>query len=415
MMFYRRLLGSPLASRVSRNKIRLVFGARQTGKTELLRRTLGGTDALFIDLGVSAERRRLETDPSRFGREARALPKSVTTIVVDEIQKVPALLDEIQNLYDEAKSRFQIFLTGSSARKLRRHSANLLPGRCHTFRLLPVCQWESEGPARTDWAGAEPGARLQASKPALKPFPAQGLERTLMLGNLPGVRTESLRTAAATLSAYVEIYLEEEIRREALARDLGAFAVFLRLAALESGQQVNLARLSTESGVPAASLKNYYQVLEDTFVGFWLRPYAHRGRKRLLTTPRFFLFDTGVRNAAAGLPLDRAMLASEGPRLLEQWVGLELYRRSSYLGAGHGVSFWRSVSGAEVDFVWQGPREDVPIEVKWTARPQPADARHVERFLAHYPKRARRGLVVCRCERAERLSSRVMAVPWNEL
>ena len=167
--------------------------------------------------------------------------------------------------------------------------------------------------------------------------------------------------------------------------------------------------------MPASSLKNYYQVLVDTFVGYWIPAFSRRGRKRLLTTPRFCFFDTGVRNAAAGLPLDRSMLASEGPRLLEQWVGLELHHRSSYLGAGHGVSFWRSASGAEVDYVWQGPHEDVPIEVKWTARPQPADARHVETFLGHYPKRARRGLVVCRCERAERLSSRVVAVPWNEL
>jgi predicted AAA+ superfamily ATPase len=413
-MFYHRLLSAPLTSRVSRNKVRLVFGARQTGKTELLKRTLRGENSLYIDLGSSAERRRLEADPSRFGREVRALPKRIATIVVDEIQKVPALLDEIQNLYDERKSRFQIFLTGSSARRLRRHSANLLPGRCHTFRLVPVCQWEAQGPSRTDWQGAEPGARFQESPPAPKPFPAQSLDRTLLLGNLPGIRTETSSTAAATLSAYVENYLEEEIRREALARDLGAFAAFLKLAAMESGQQVNLAHLSRESGVPAASLKNYYQVLEETFVGFWLRPYARRGRKRLLTTPRFLFFDPGVRNAAAGLPPERSILASEGPRLFEQWVGLELQYRSSYLGSGHGVSFWRPASGAEVDYVWQSPREDIPIEVKWTARPQPSDARHLEAFLAEYPSRARRGLVVCRCERAERLTDRVIAVPWNQ-
>ena len=98
MLFYRRVLRTPLASPVSRNKIRLIFGARQTGKTELLTRTIRGAEAFYTDLGAPAERRRLEADPSRFGREARALPKRVTTIVVDEIQKVPALLDEIQNL-----------------------------------------------------------------------------------------------------------------------------------------------------------------------------------------------------------------------------------------------------------------------------------------------------------------------------
>jgi len=412
-MFYRRLLQAPLQSAASRHKVRLLLGARQTGKTELLRRSLEPSATLFFDLALTADRRRFETDPSRFGREARALSGRVRNLVVDEIQKVPDLLDEIQSLYDETKTRFQIFLTGSSARQLRRHSANLLPGRCHTFRLGPVCQWETATPERIAWPGAGPGAAARPAPGAPKPFPAQTLERTLLLGNLPGIRTEPARTARATLSAYVENYLEEEIRREALARDLGAFAVFLKLAAVESGRQVNLTRLSQESGVPAASLRNYYQVLEETFTGFWLRPYARPGRKRLLTTPRFLLFDTGVRNAAAGLPADRAILAAEGPRLLEQWVGLELLYRCAYLGTGHGVSFWRSVSGAEVDFVWQSPREDVPIEVKWTARPRASDARHLEVFLSEYPRRARRGLLVCRAERAERLTERVLAVPWD--
>lgn len=408
-MFYRRLLEQQLSSRVSRNKIRLLFGARQTGKTELLRHAT--RRASFFDLTATAERRRFEEDPSRFGRELRALPERSEGVVVDEIQKVAALLDEIQGLYDEQKTRFQIYLTGSSARQLRRHSANLLPGRSHTFRLTPVCQWEAEGPRRVDWPGAEPSNRRQQTE--LRGFPAQNLERTLLLGSLPGVRTEAERTATATLSAYVENYLEDEIRREALARDIGAFSVFVKLAAVESGRQINLARLSQHSGVPAASLKNYYQVLEDTFVGWWVRAYGRAGRKRLLTTPRFLFFDTGVRNAAAELPADRAILATEGPSLLEQWVGLELLYRVSYLGRGHRVSFWRAVSGAEVDFVWESPRQDVPIEVKWTARPRPTDARHVEAFLDEYPRRARRGLLVCRCERPEQLTERVLAVPWN--
>lgn len=412
-MFYRRFLARSLSSRVSRNKVRLLFGARQTGKTELLRRIVPPETSVFFDLGASGQRRRFETDPARFGREARALPGRIRNIVVDEIQKVPALLDEVQNLFDERKDRFQIYLTGSSARSLRRRTANLLPGRSHLFRLWPVCQWESEAPERCDWPGARPGARADASKGSVRAFPRQALERTLLLGNLPGVRSESGRTAAATLSAYVENYLEEEIRREALARDLGAFAVFLKLAALESGRQVNLARLSQESGVPASSLKNYYQVLEETFAGFWMRPYGRRGRKRLLSTPRFYFFDTGVRNAAAGLPPSSALLQSEGPGLLEQWVGLELFYRTAYMATGHAVSFWRTTSGAEVDFVWQSPREDVPIEVKWTARPRPADARHVETFLAEYPARARRGLIVCRSDRPERLTDRVLAVPWD--
>lgn len=412
-MFYRRWALGALAAPVSRHKVRLLFGARQTGKTELLRRVAPPDATVVFDLGGSSERRRFEADPAGFARELRALPRRFTHVVVDEVQKVPALLDEVQGLYDARRTRFQFFLTGSSARRLRRHSANLLPGRSHVYRLGPICLWESERPEPVEWAYAAPSGAASGARGAFRPFPAQSLERTLLLGSLPGVRTEPGRRAAATLAAYVENYLEEEVRREAHARDLGAFSVFLKLAALESGQQVNLARLSQESGVPAASLRNYYEVLVDTFVGAWIRPYARSGRKRLLTTPRFLLFDTGVRNAAAGLPAEPGLLAAEGPRLLEQWVGLELLCRASYRGIGHSVSFWRSVSGAEVDWVWEGPREDVPIEVKWTARPRPEDARHLETFLDEYPRRARRGLLVCRCERPQQLTARVLAVPWD--
>jgi predicted AAA+ superfamily ATPase len=414
-MFYRRVLADALSSATSRNKVRLLFGARQTGKTELLRRIVPAESSVFHDLGAAGARRRFEADPARFGREARALPPRIRHLVVDEIQKVPALLDEIQHLFDERTTRFQIYLTGSSARTLRRRSGNLLPGRSHLFRLFPVCQWETERPEPYAWPGAHPPrarARTGEGPPA---FPRQSLERTLLLGNLPGVRAERGPTAAATVSAYVENYLEEEVRREALTRDLGAFAVFLKLAAVESGRQVNLARLSQESGVPASSLKNYYQVLEETFAGFWMRSYGPPGRKRLLTTPRFYVLDTGIRNAAAELPPARGLLSSEGPGLLEHWVGLELSQRAAYLGRGHQVSFWRTTTGAEVDFVWQSPNEDVPIDVKWTMRPRPADARHVETFLSEYRARARRGLVVCRCPRPEQLTDRVVAIPWEML
>lgn len=237
----------------------------------------------------------------------------------------------------------------------------------------------------------------------------------LLLGTPPGVLREAQGTAAATLEAYVENYLEEEIRREALARDLGAFAVFARLAAIESGRRLNVAKLSRDSGIPASTIKNYYEILVDTFLGCFIRPYSRRARTRLSMAPRFLLLDTGVRNAAAGLPLQSGILATEGPSLLEQWVGMELFRRATYLGRAFRVASWRAVSGVEVDYVWEGPDEDVPIEVKWTERPQPADARHVETFLSTYPSRARRGFVVCRCERAQQLTERVTAIPWSEL
>jgi len=349
-----------------------------------------------------------ETDPGSLGRQLAALDRRVRTVVIDEIQKVPSLLDEIQAIYDAAPRRWQFVLTGSSARRLRAGAANLLPGRSHVFTLHPVCGLEAQSAGHILPA---PAAPLEAAPL----FPALGLDRLLLFGSLPGVRTKPAARAGATLEAYVDLYLEEEVRREGLVRDLGPFAAFLRLAALESGGQVNLAKLSKESGIAASTLKTYYQVLVDSFVGHWMTAYGSRARKRLLTTPRFYLFDVGVRNAAADLEPGASLLKTQGGRLLEHWIAQDLMARASYLGRGHRVSFWRTASGAEVDFVWETPRVDTPIEVKWTDRPSPADARHLETFLDLHPGRAKRGLVVCRCSAAQQLTERVRAIPWSAL
>lgn len=411
-VYFRRYLEPVLAGGVSRNKVRLILGARQSGKTALLRHLVTG-GVRFYDLAQADLRRRFEADPGAFAREVRALPRSLSHIVVDEIQKVPALLDEVQSLYDEAPTRRQFFLTGSSARRLRERSANLLPGRSHEWRLHPVCGWEVRGASDL----ALPGAHR--SRPEVhdgdRPFPPIDLHRALRFGSLPGVRGEGPATAERTLAAYVDTYLEQEIRQEALVRDMGSFVAFLRLAAAESGRQTNLAKLSQESSVPASTLKNHYQVLVDTFVGHFVPAYSRRARSRVLTTPRFYFFDVGVRNAAADMPMDVRVLGELGGPLLEHWVAQELLARASYLGRGHRVSFWRTSTGLEVDFVWETPREDLPIEVKWSARPRATDARHLERFLDRYRGRARRGLIVCRCPEPQRLTRRVTAIPWDRL
>lgn len=406
-MFFERLVSARLAGPVSRNKVRLLFGARQVGKTALLAHVLPSNRSVMFNLQDSGLRRRCEQDPASFYREVRALPERVTHVGVDEVQKVPALLDELQRLVDEAPGRFQFFVTGSSARRLRVGAANLLPGRAHVFALHPVIR-----PEEVDFVGPAVGPRWPVD---LRGFPSRSLASRLLYGSLPGVRSEGPDTAAATLEAYVDLYLEEEIRREALVRDMGAFAAFLRLAAIDSGGQVNLAGLSRESGVPASTLKNFYQVLVDTFVGHWVLPCRKTARRRLLTTPRFLFFDLGVRNAAAGVPMEPGLLAESGGPLLEQWVGTELIHRAAYAGRGHSVSFWRTAAGAEVDFVYESPSEVVPVEVKWTERPHPADARHVETFLDLHGGRARRGLVVCRAPGRQALTDRTTAIPWFEL
>ncbi len=406
MQYYQRLLHAKLSSKRSWNKVRIIFGPRQVGKTMLLKNILSEKDSIFYNLQDSVLRRRLERDPSIFTRELSALPSNITNVFVDEIQKVPSLLDEVQFLYDNDKTRFQFYLTGSSARKLRGYSANLLPGRSHVYYLYPVTLMEEYGrKALLGQFENKPG-RL---------FPKTSLTDKLLLGNLPGVRLENEETAFETLSAYVDNYVEEEIRKEALVRNTASFNVFLQLAALESGKQVNLTKLSQESGIAVSTIKNYYQVLNDTFLGYWIYSYRKSQRKRLTTTPAFYFFDLGVRNATAEIRLNKNMLAELGGYLLEHLVGLELIQRAGYLGRGYNVSFWRTVSGAEVDFIFETPDEDIPIEVKWTEAPSTKHIRNIEKFIDLYPERAFRGYLVCRIPKPQQLSERVLAIPFENL
>ncbi|MFQ5641387.1 MAG: ATP-binding protein [bacterium] len=386
--------------------MRLIFGARQVGKTVLMNNVIPEDRAILYNLQDASVRRLLERDPSVFARELQALPRGITHVLVDEIQKIPALLEEVQFLYDQDKTRFQFFLTGSSARKLRGHSANLLPGRSHVYHLFPVALCEE----------ADRVSRLAAVQAGQgQSFPQKTLHSKLILGNLPGVREEPLVSAQETLSAYVDNYVEEEIRKEAIVRNTASFSVFLQLAALESGRQVNLTKMSQESGIAVSTLKNYYQVLIDTFLGYWLLSYKKSTRRRLLTTSAFYFFDLGVRNTAAELTLNEALLSTVGGQLLEHLVGLELIQKAAYLGRGYKVSFWRTVSGAEVDFIFETPVEDIPIEVKWTDNPTHRDARHVKKFLELNAERAKRGFVVCRVPRAQQLSDDVVAIPFEQL
>jgi len=405
-MQYSRALEAPLRSPSARGKVRLVLGARQTGKSTLFRR-IGGPGALLIDLQERAERMRLARDPGALTRAVLALPGGHRHVLVDEIQRVPELLDEIQLLVDRHPGRFTFTLTGSSARRLRRGSANLLPGRIHRHRLSPVCLWEQSG------SGA--AAVLRPQRVTRNPlFPRRALEDALVLGSLPGAFVEGagFRT---TLAAYGEVYIEEEVLREMAARNLGDYGRFLELAAIESGKPVNLTRLSQESGIALSTIRGFYSVLEDTLLGFSLGPYSGSPRARILKTPKFYFFDVGVRNAVARLPLQEAMLATEGAHLFEHWVACELAARIGYLGRSWRLSYWRTVDGAEVDFVLETPKEAIAIEVKYTKNPRPADAAGIEHFISRHPGKARRGFVVCRCARTERLSAHVLAIPWEGL
>lgn len=397
---WRAALGKPY--------VQILFGARQTGKSTLIRGLLP-EGALVLDLANPEIRSRYLARPGDFVADCRALPEGVT-VFVDEAQAVPALFDAVQHLYDQDRMRWRFILCGSSARKLRRSGANLLPGRSLLHHLFPLVAAERPPSESTSPPFPSP---LPLDWPALpaRPFPPASLLARLAFGELPGIVTAAAEDRVDLLRSYCLVHLEEEIRREAMVKDWGAFVRFLRLAAMESGQVVNYAPIARAVGLSQPTVKAHYQLLEDMFVGFQVPAYTKSPRKNLLSTPKFLFFDLGVRHAAADLrPCEDLVQANPGP-LFEQWVGIELWKRLRYLGDGR-LHYLRSRDGAEIDFIVERGGTLLPIEAKWTESPSLTDARHLLTFMAEHPRAARQALIVCRCPRPMRLSERVTAVPW---
>lgn len=386
MKYIPRLLEEKIKHAIDRNKSVLLFGARQTGKTTLARRFDSDLSISFVQPDV---RQRYEKSSQLLRGEVEALVSHQSKrplVVLDEVQKVPAILDVVQDLIDRDKANF--VLTGSSARKLYRSAGvNLLPGRVSVFKLDPF---------------------------NLQEFPAKDLAERLLYGSLPGILAVSdFRDREIDLESYVTTYLEEEVRAEAVVRNLGNFARFLELAASESGGIINLRKLSQEIGVSHTTIGAYYQILEDCLIAERIEPLAHsKTRKKLTKSDKYLFFDLGVRRLAAreGIKPSRDTLG----RLFEQFVGLELLRSAHVKGQSTRIRFWRDPDGPEVDWVIDREGVYTPIEVKWTEKPTTGDIRHLETFLSEYES-AKVGYLVCQGPRKIKLSDRVFALPWQSL
>ena len=371
---------------LTRGKSILLLGPRQTGKTTLL----AGLDAdLAIALVSPRTRQRYEKDPSLLAGEVRALPRRTPSrrplVTIDEVQKVPALMDVAQELIDRREAQF--VFTGSSARKLRRsQEINLLPGRVVALRLDPLT--------------------LQEDLP-------HALDELLLYGALPAIRTTASESDKdVDLRSYVETYLEEEVRQEALVRNVGAFGRFLELAGLEAGRIANHTKISQDVGVSSVTIRAFYEILCDCLVAERVEPIVRSAsRKKLTKACKYLLFDMGVRRHAAG----------EGTRLhperrgelFEQFVGLEIIRICRLHAPRAQLRFWRDADGPEIDWVIEHQRRFVPIEVKLTSRPTQKDARHLRVFLHEY--KAQQGFLVCTAPRPVRLEEEIVAVPWQNL
>ncbi len=306
-----------------KHKSFFLFGPRQTGKTSLIEATFT-KNVWTVDLLLNQFFLPYSKDPARFAREAihQIEKKGVKTIVIDEVQKIPALLDEVQSLMRTHDIRF--ILTGSSARKLKKGGANLLAGRAVQRYLHPLTY-------------AEIADEFD-------------LERTLRLGSLPAIYGKSEEEAIDVIKTYAETYLREEIQSEGIVRNLGGFSRFLDIAAAESGEILNYSNVGREAQVNTKSIQSFYEILEDTLIGITLNPWMKSVRKRLSVHPKFYFFDTGVVNG-----VNRRLTASVDPvlrgRLFEQWLVLESHRMISYRMSEARLFYWRTNIGTEVDLI----------------------------------------------------------------
>jgi predicted AAA+ superfamily ATPase len=334
-----------------------LWGPRQTGKTTLLRQTY--PEAVWLDLLKADEYRRYLERPELLRQELTSGARP-SQVVIDEVQKVPALLDEVHWLHEHQKIRFA--LCGSSARKVRRGTANLLGGRAVRYELHGL-------------TAAEIGKNVD-------------LVRLLNHGYLPthygSDRPERL------LASYVGDYLKEEVAAEGLVRNLPVFSAFLNAAALSDGDLVNFANIARDCGVSGHTVKGHFSILEDTLLGRWLPAYTRRPKRRVVLAPKFYFSDVGVVNYLAR----RGTLQPGGElygKAFENWVLHELLAFNAYSESFAELSYWRLASGVEVDFIVG--QMAVAIEAKASARITADHLKGLRHLRADHP-RARR-VVVC--------------------
>lgn len=315
-------------------KASFLFGPRGTGKTTWLR--LAFPDAYRIDLLPQRQSMAFLKNPSLLVQLIRALPKK-RWVVIDEIQKVPLLLDEVHALIENEGYK-NFILTGSSARKLRHGAANLLAGRAFTKHLFPLTSKE---------------VNFSIS-------PRQILTYGLMPMSVTG---EDDQYRAEYLTNYVDTYLREEIKEEGLVRQLDSFARFLDVAALLGGQVVNVSGVSRDAGVPRDSVRGYFDILTDTLLGRWLPAYRPRAKVKEVAHPKFYWFDCGIARALSG-GFRQPLFKDWDGFAMEQWIFHELSAYMHYFGVKGDLGHWRTPSQIEVDFVWWYGRTRVAIEVK---------------------------------------------------
>ncbi len=350
----------------------LLLGPRQTGKSTL---AAGLPKAQYFDLSETNVFRELSARPELLRQRIK---ERTRIVVIDEAQKLPEIFDEVQVILDRDK-QLRVLMTGSSARKLRRSGVNLLPGRIWRRNLFPLVSSEL-GEARID-------LRVRA-------------------GSLPGIIDSP--NFKMELKNYVGLYLEEEIRAEGLTRNIGAFNRFLTTAALSNAEQINYSNISSDVGLPLNTVKGYFQILYDTLVGYELSPYRKTKTRKAVATPKFYFFDTGVVNELLGR-FDIERRGDLFGKAFEHLIFTEIKAALEYLNSDAPLSYWRSLSKFEVDFLIG---DAVAIEVKGKAVVTSRDERSLLALAEEIP--LKRKIIVCLEPHSRMSDSGVEILPAEE-
>lgn len=378
---FQRLLKLP------KNNSFFLFGPRGVGKSTLLRETFPPDTTHYIDLLDYDLEAQILQHPARFGQILSSLPETVDWVVVDEVQKLPFILDEVHR-HIEGNRRRHFALTGSSARKLKRGKANLLAGRAFTRSLHPLTSVEIGSPFN--------------------------LETALAFGTLPAAWTMSTDAERCDyLRTYAQTYLKEEIQMEGATRNLPGFRRFLPLAATANGEVLSWSNFANDAGVDAKTIRSYFEILEDTLVGTLLSAYRKSLRKRQKTHPKFYFFDPGVKRALANqLTVPLMPGSSDYGRAFEHFWVVELMRLCHYSTNDWSFSYL-ATHDVEIDLVIERPgKSPLLIEVKSSERVKDSDLGAILQISSEIP--GAEALCISREPRRRRMGP-VLVCPWQEV
>ena len=358
----------------------LLIGPRQVGKSTLIKAL---SPDLKINLSLQSEFIEFASDPDRLIKMLSN--NKYKTVFIDEIQRLPSLLNTIQYILDESEKPPKFYLTGSSARKLKTGKANLLPGRIHSYYLCPITVKELN--YKIDVA------------------------EVLSTGFLPGILTEKEnKERYKTLKSYASIYLKEEIQAEALTRNIEGFSRFLFVIAAESGKFLDVSKISREARLPWKTTLRYFEILEDTLVVKRCESFSKSNRRRLIQCPRFFFFDLGVLNALLSnfnVSQDRIGV------LFEHLIFNQIIHSAAALDKDFRISSYRTEHGAEVDFILELEGKTYAIEVKASRNIGKSDLRGFQSFKEVY-KKPHKSYVAYLGNHPQKIDE-ITILPWIEL